>query len=42
MKTEGAHNVSDALAAMGAASALGLDMEQAAASVCAFRGVRTG
>ena len=40
MKTEGAHNVSDALAAMGAASALGLDMEQAAASVCAFRGVR--
>lgn len=40
MKTEGAHNVSDALAAMGVAKALGLDMAQAAKTVCAFRGVR--
>ncbi len=40
MKTEGAHNVYDALAALGAASALGLDMEAAARSVCSFRGVR--
>ena len=40
MKSEGAHNVYNALAAIAAAKALGCDMSAAAKAVCAFKGVR--
>ena len=40
MKTEGAHNVYNALAAIAAAKAFGIDLKVAAQAVCAFKGVR--
>lgn len=40
MKAGGEHNVYNALAAIGAAKALGLDMKVAAKAVCDFKGVR--
>ena len=40
MKTEGTHNVYNALAAIAAAKAFGVDLKVAAQAVCAFKGVR--
>lgn len=40
LKVPGRHNVANALAAIGAARALGVDLEAAAAALSAFRGVR--
>ena len=40
MKTEGRHNVYNALAAIAVADAMGINLQTAAKAVCAFRGVR--
>ena len=40
MKTEGTHNIYNALAAIAAAHTLGIDLSVAAEAVCSFKGVR--